>query len=296
MPNYRRSQHGSRYGSSSRARGVTTLVVTALVIVGIFLGIKVISHSGSDSNTNNNNSDQIQTLESVLKDVNLPLDENGDLVNASTTSAKQACDGTVSSISTEDKIVVLTFDSISITDHADQMLDTLKNNNVPAFFFVTGDFADSHADILQKISTDGFGIGNHSDTHPDFTTLEQSDVKSQIDNATTKIETAIGKSPVHFMRPPFNKVNDAISQTIRNDGYCPILWNIDSIDWKPDSTSDDVVQAVDDNLKPGAIIWMNFGHVTAADALPKIIQKVRDAGYKFVDLRDYISIPEKKQE
>lgn len=295
MPNYRRSKNSPKYGSSSRARGITTLIVTALVIVGIFLGIKVISRSGSSSDNTNSNSDEIQTLESVLNDVNLPLSESGDLAVGGG-STKQACDGTVSSISTEDKIIALTFDTISITDHADQILTTLKDENVPAFFFVTGDFATAHADILQKISENGFGIGNHSDTHADFTTLEASDVVVQIDNATTKIETAIGKSPTHFVRPPFNRENTGTSQTIRDDGYCPILWDIDSIDWKEDSTSDDVIKAVIDHVRPGGIIWMNFGHVTASDALPQMIQQVRDAGYRFVDLREYISIPEKKQE
>jgi len=269
--------------------------VTAVVIVGIFLGIKVLSRSGSSSDNINANSDEIQTLESVLNGVNLPLSESSDTA-VGAESTKQACDGTISSIATDEKIIALTFDTISITDHADQILTTLKNENVPAFFFVTGDFASAHADILQKISTDGFGIGNHSDSHADFTTLEASDVRTQLDNATIKIETAIGKSPTHFVRPPFNKENTAISQTIRDDGYCPILWDIDSLDWKEDSTSDDVIRAVTDHIKPGGIIWMNFGHVTISDALPQIIQQVREAGYRFVDLREYIATLEKKQE
>ncbi|MFA5030444.1 MAG: polysaccharide deacetylase family protein [Patescibacteria group bacterium] len=293
MPNYRRSTHSSGYSSNPRAKGVTTLVITALLVVGIFLGIKVLSRSSSSDESNTTNSDEIQTLESVLNGVNLPL--NTQNVNGTETeSTKQACTGTISSISTQDKIVALTFDSLSITDYADQMLTTLKNENVPAFFFVTGDFATAHADIMQKISADGFGIGNHGDTHADFTTLEASDVITQITNATTKIETAIGKAPTHFMRPPYNKESTSISQTIRDQGYCPILWSIDSIDWKEASNSEDVVNAVTGHLQPGGIIWMNFGHQTASDALPQIIQKVREAGYAFVDLRDYIAIPEKK--
>lgn len=293
MPNYRRSTHSSGYGSNPRAKGVTTLVVTALLIVGIFLGIKVLSRSSSSDENSNTNSDEIQTLESVLSDVNLPL--NTQNVNGTESqSTKQECSGTISSIATEDKIVALTFDSLSITDRATQMLETLKNAQVPAFFFVTGDFATAHADIMQAISAGGFGIGNHSDTHADFTTLESSDVITQITNATTKIETAIGKAPIHLVRPPYNKDSTSISQTIRDQGYCPILWSIDSIDWKEASTSEDVVTAVTGHLQPGGIIWMNFGHQTASDALPQIIQKVREAGYTFVDLRDYIAIPEKK--
>ncbi|MFA5158452.1 MAG: hypothetical protein WC451_04700, partial [Patescibacteria group bacterium] len=73
MPNYRRSTHSSGYSSSPRAKGVTTLVITALLVVGIFLGIKVLSRSSSSDESNTTNSDEIQTLESVLNGVNLPL-------------------------------------------------------------------------------------------------------------------------------------------------------------------------------------------------------------------------------
>lgn len=285
MSNYRR-QKSTQYGK--RARGVSTLIITAVVIVGIFLGIRVIL-SGSSNSNDNTNENEIQTLESLLNDVNVPLDtaEGGGGDSELNTNA---CDGVIQQIDTEEKIVALTFDSINITTHANEIISTLKDNNIPAFFFLTGDFTNDNPSIVQSIAGNGFSIGNHSNTHRDFTELEASDVTSEISLAQENIIHA-GGTPVRIVRPPFNKFNDAVVKTIIDDGYCPIKWSIDSEDYKQESTTDDVVQNVVTHLKPGGIIWMNFGHETLASALPSIITQVQEAGYRFVDLAEYVNSP-----
>lgn len=286
MPNYRRQQ-STRYGK--RARGVSTLIITAIVIIAVFLGLRVLL-SGSTSNNNEGNEHDIQTLESLLENVNVPVDAG--VGAGGETTDTQVCTGVVRSIDTEEKIVALTFDSINITDHASDIMTTLKEKNVPAFFFLTGDFSNDNPELVQSIQGNGFSIGNHSNTHRDFTTLETSDIVSELALARESIIEA-GGTPTMFMRPPFNKYNDTVIATIIDEGYCPILWSLDSEDWKQDSTPDDVIANVTNNLTPGAIIWMLYGHETAASALPTIIDNVRSAGYQFVNLADYITEPTK---
>jgi len=291
MQNYR--YPSKSFGSTKRNKrnmGFAPLVALAVLIIGVFVGARMLL-SRDTPNNNEKESDDIQTLESLLKNVNVPLETNS-ATSETSSSNRTACDRSFSTLPTTEQVIALTFDNSNIVDKIDSILQTLKNRNVPAFFFVTGDFARDHADVVKKIADAGFELGNHSDTHPrDFSSLSAVQIGKQISDASGAITQASGKADAKFFRPPYGSQSEESTAAVTASGYCSILWTTDGEDWKQDSTPDTVVTKVKDSLKPGSIIMLQFGYDTVDEALPRIITAAGEAGYRFVKLSDYFTLP-----
>jgi peptidoglycan/xylan/chitin deacetylase (PgdA/CDA1 family) len=271
---------------------VNRWILIAILAIGLVFVVRLALTRGGSNDTDTGGNDDIQTLESLLKNANVPLNANTNSA-VGTTSGKTSCDKAYSSISTEEKIVALTFDSSPIVDNTDAILKILKDENVPAFFFLTGEFATDNKEVVKKIADAGFPIGNHSETHTDLTKLTSSTVAEEITKATTNLNEASGKTIAYFFRPPFGSLGpgETIVKQITDTGYCPMLWTIDALDWQKEATAKTVIDTVSEKIKPGAIIMMQFGHETITQALPTVIKNSRDAGYTFVNLENYFSPP-----
>ena len=302
MNNYRyqyRTAGGNKPGRQKNVRGWIILVIAIIIIVFFGRLALVRNHQSTNSSKNNSNSsDDIQTVESLLKNANVNINTNANSnansnTNATASSKATVCDKAYSYLPTTEKVVALTFDSSGINDRADAILTILKNSSVPAFFFPTGTFVDGNETVLQKISSAGIGIGNHSNTHADFKNLTLAQMAKEINDASTKIDKVLGKSETKYFRPPFGSLganNEAITAS-KNEGYCTILWSIDAKDWEQTATPQTVVSNVQKGLKPGAIIMMQFGYDTVEQSLPSLIQTVKNAGYSFVSLTNYFTPP-----
>ena len=64
--------------------------------------------------------------------------------------------------------LALTFDDGPDADYTPKILSVLERKHVPATFFVIGENALEHPEILQRMARDGDEIGNHSYTHPNL--------------------------------------------------------------------------------------------------------------------------------
>lgn len=78
------------------------------------------------------------------------------------------------------KNIYVTFDNGYEQGYTDAILDILKKEKVPATFFVTGHYVESAPELIQRMANEGHIIGNHSYTHPDFTTMSKQTIKKRI--------------------------------------------------------------------------------------------------------------------
>lgn len=196
---------------------------------------------------------------------------------------------------TSQRVVALTFDAGANANAVPSILSTLRSTGTPATFFLTGAWAQSFPARAADIGRD-FPIGNHSQTHPDLTTLSSAAVRSEIVSADTAIRATAGVDPRPWFRYPFG-ARDARTQSIVTClNYGSVRWTVDSLGWQGTSggqSASTVLQRVLANLRPGEIVLMHVGsHPTDgstldADALPSIIREVEARGYRFVDLDDF---------
>jgi peptidoglycan/xylan/chitin deacetylase (PgdA/CDA1 family) len=196
---------------------------------------------------------------------------------------------------TSSKVVALTFDAGSSAAGVPAIESTLRSKNVPATFFLTGNWVRGFPAQANLIVTGGFLVGNHSMTHPDpgFTALTDAQVKAQVLNAQQAILTANGADPRPLFRFPNGDVNSRVLGDVNRLGYVAVRWTVDTLGWKGmtgGQTVQTVINRVLGALQPGEIVLMhvgaaNDGTTLDASALPKIIGSIRARGYTFVTLR-----------
>ncbi len=196
-------------------------------------------------------------------------------------------------IPTTSKVVALTFDAGANAAGVASIESTLRTKNVQATFFLTGTWARSFPAQANLIAAGGFAVGNHSMTHPDFTTLTDAQITAQVRNAQQAILTTNGADPRPLFRFPFGAVNSHVLGDVNKLGYVPVRWTVDSLGWEGTSGGQSVQTVINRVLgavQPGEIVLMHLGSnpddntTLDANALPKIIDGIRARGYTFVTL------------
>ncbi|MFA5070731.1 MAG: polysaccharide deacetylase family protein [Patescibacteria group bacterium] len=182
------------------------------------------------------------------------------------------------------KQVTLTFNGASKTDNLAQISDILKTSSVPASFFMTGELISENKEAVKSLSDQGFSIYNLSYDYSHIVSLSAEDLTSQLKRTDDACISATGKSSKPFFRPPYGEISDSIFTTVKNDGYCPVLWTVDAYDWDTSQTADGAKTRVLDNLKDGTIVVMQAGTKLVPQFLPDLINEIKNRGYSFVDL------------
>ncbi|MGN6611514.1 MAG: polysaccharide deacetylase family protein [Angustibacter sp.] len=188
--------------------------------------------------------------------------------------------------------MALTFDAGASADGVAPILRTLKQQDVPASFFLTGDFAQEHPDGATHLAAYG-RVGNHTSDHPHLTTLATSQVRTQVTGARATIRRVTGEDPLPFFRFPFGEYDARTLGVVNDLGYAAVGWTVDSLGWKGTSGGQSVQSVVDRVVGaavPGEIVLMHVGAnpddgtTLDADALPDVIAGLRAKGYGFVTL------------
>ena len=196
------------------------------------------------------------------------------------------------------KKVALTFDDGPDPQWTPQILNILKQKNVPACFFVIGETANQETDIVKREFALGNEVGNHTFTHPDFEAITKSQLQIELNLTELLLESSLGVKTLLF-RPPYGIDHQPetaseiqmlpIPQAM---GYIIIGSRIDPHDWgEPNGglppPADTIVQRViaDTTADKGNIILMHDGggdRSHTVEALPRVIDGLRAKGYEFV--------------
>nr|WP_154655195.1 polysaccharide deacetylase family protein [Pontibacillus halophilus] len=162
-------------------------------------------------------------------------------------------------------------------EHIPTILETLKEHEVKATFFVEGKWANKHVNLVKMIGEEGHVIGNHAYNHPDMNTLTNEEIRYQIEETNKILKAIIGKSPLYFA-PPSGSYNNQVVQIADELGMETILWTVDTVDWKK-PTTDVMVNRVLSKIHNGATILM---HPTppVANGLDVLIREIKEKEYK----------------
>ena len=192
--------------------------------------------------------------------------------------------------STSSKAVALTFDDGDDGANIQSILAILADNNIKSTFFITGKAAEDHPSLIKAIANAGMEIGNHSYSHPDFTTISYSSMQSQLSTTDSILVNLTGRSTKPYFRPPYGAYNSTVLQAVGDAGYTKtIYWTIDTIDWDGRSAYD-VYTKVLNNATPGAIVLMHAGSGSNTKyALQTMIDGLRSMGYSFATVSGILS-------
>ena len=188
---------------------------------------------------------------------------------------------------TSKKQVALTFDAGGDVAPASTILSILNKRAVHATWFFTGVWAQQSPEIVKGVAQGGYEIANHSMTHPDFTTIADTEICRQLNQADQVVSGLSGRTTTRpYYRPPYGARNDHVRQLTASIGYRTVFWTIDTLDWQTDSTPARIIQRITSQLTPGAIILMHAGSPSEAQALDQVITLLQQDGYSLVTLSE----------
>lgn len=173
-----------------------------------------------------------------------------------------------------------------------QILQTLREHNTQATFFLLGEWAEKYPLSAKAITDAGHEIGSHSYSHRDMDCLSQQEILEEIRSSQIAIETVCGKKPILF-RPPSGSYNDLVIDSIHSCGCIPIQWNLDTLDWKGLSAKQ-IAERVSSRLSCGSILLLHSGADFSAQSLPLILEQADDCGFSFVPVGELL-LPNSKQ-
>lgn len=194
------------------------------------------------------------------------------------------------------KQVALTFDDGPSPPFTDQILDILRDRQVPATFFVCGKNAERHPETLRRIHMEGHTIGNHTYSHPFLYFRSRSFMSGEIDHTQEVIERIIGQRPSCF-RPPYGGRWTGLNSILRQRGLHLVQWSDTGYDWKLETEG--IIRESLKGLGPGSILLLHdglerrpprpFDQSRTVRALPAIIDAARQAGLTFVPVTEFLA-------
>lgn len=181
------------------------------------------------------------------------------------------------------KRIALTFDDGPHPYYTEQLLDGLKERGVQVTFFVTGEHAKLHPDIIKRIHEEGHLIGNHTYSHMQLTAANKEEFKNQLIMTNGVIEEITGEEVV-YVRPPYGTWDKAFEKELN---MIPVLWTIDPLDWCSRNVAC-ITESVVEKAEENDIILMHDYYDTTVTAALKIVDDLQAEGYTFVTVEEIL--------
>ena len=188
---------------------------------------------------------------------------------------------------TSQKEVYLTFDAGYDNGELSKILTTLKEKNVKASFFITGDFVKRFPELTRQITCDGHVVCNHSYSHRKIQNLSYEELKNDIEKLNDEYYKLTNQNMANYFRPPEGEFSKEALLNLRKLGYKTVFWSIAYCDWNTKTKIHvDPVKEVMDNLHPGAIILLHTVSKSNSNSLGTLIDEIVEGGYTFKTVLD----------
>lgn len=189
-----------------------------------------------------------------------------------------------------DKDIYLTFDNGYEAGFTDMILDVLEKEKVPATFFITGHYIEEEPALVKRMVNNGHIIGNHSYYHPDFTTMSKTEIDRELQMVEDKVAEITDQKEMKYVRPPRGTFNEQTLEWTNELGYISVFWSLAFKDWETNKQKGwkYAYEQITDQIHPGAILLLHTVSEDNAQALEKVIQKLKDDGYQFKSLDDLL--------
>lgn len=212
-----------------------------------------------------------------------PSDSPPSTAPPSTAPSSTAQPSTQSPFAAQPLQVALTFDDGPHQTCTPALLDGLKQRGVKATFFLMGENIAGKEALVQRMQEEGHLIGNHSYRHIQMTKEGAEQACAEIEQTEEIIRSITGSRP-EYLRPPYGAWNEQLECRVN---LTPVLWNVDSLDWKLQNT-EQIVRRVEKDVKNGDIILMHDIFPTSVEAALRIVDDLQKQGYEFVTVEELL--------
>ncbi len=198
------------------------------------------------------------------------------------------CSCNWSDVKANRKLVALSYDDGPNSPYTEQLLDALRERNVPATFFLVGLNVEANPATAVRMAGEGHEIGSHTYSHHDLTELTDSQIETDVLRGVEAITQVTGTRPRLF-RSPYAESPTNLTAILKKLGLTYVDFQVVAFDWQALSAQE-IANNVIDKVFSGAIILMHdgesthqgFDRSTTIEASKLIIRELSQKGYKFV--------------
>ena len=190
---------------------------------------------------------------------------------------------------TGEKVIYLTFDAGYENGCTGKILDILKKHDVPAAFFLVGNYIQSHPDLVRRMASEGHIVGNHTMHHPDMSKIsEESAFQKELQDLEKLYFDAVGQEMHKFYRPPQGTYSEENLKMAQKMGYKTVFWSLAYVDWNNDAQPDpkSAIGRLLSRTHNGMVVLLHSTSHTNAQILDELLTQWEQMGYRFAPITE----------
>lgn len=183
-----------------------------------------------------------------------------------------------------EKTLYLTFDAGYENGSTEKILDTLKAQEVPAAFFLVGNYIEKNADLVRRMVDEGHIVANHTMHHYDMSKLStKEDFSKELTDLEALYQEKTGREMAKFYRPPQGIYSEENLKMAKELGYKTVFWSLAYVDWLTDNqpTAEQAFSKLLPRIHSGAVVLLHSTSQTNAAILDQLLTKWEEMGYRF---------------
>ena len=188
----------------------------------------------------------------------------------------------------KDKSIYLTFDAGYEAGYTTAILDSLKEKNVKATFFITAHYLNTAEELVKRMIDEGHVVGNHTVNHKSMPDISNDQIKKELMPLNQSVYEKF-EYEIKYMRPPKGEFSERTLSFIESLGFKTVMWSFAYVDWNEDSqpTKEDALNKIISNLHNGEIMLLHSTSKTNSEIMSEMIDEVRKEGYEFKNLEEF---------
>ena len=188
-----------------------------------------------------------------------------------------------------EKVLYLTFDAGYENGCTAKILDTLKEKQVPAAFFLVGNYIRQSPDLVRRMVAEGHTVGNHTMHHYDMSRLsDKAAFSKELTDLEALYKETVGQELPKYYRPPQGIYSEENLKMAQELGYKTLFWSLAYVDWNNDAqpTRETAFAKLLPRTHNGAVVLLHSTSKTNAEILGELIDKWKAMGYRFGTLEE----------
>ena len=185
------------------------------------------------------------------------------------------------------KIIYLTFDLGYEAGYTDDILNTLKENDVTATFFITAHYVNTASELVQKMIDNNNIVGNHTVNHKSMPSLDDNTLKEEVMKLHDVVKEKFNYE-MKYIRPPKGEFSEKSLALSNELGYRTVMWSFAYADWEENNqpSKESAKKKIMENLHNGEVMLLHATSKTNRDILGEVIKEIKDKGYEIKSISE----------
>ena len=190
--------------------------------------------------------------------------------------------------SSEKKYIYLTFDNGYEAGYTEKILEVLKQNKVPATFFLTAHYINTQPELVKRMIDEGHIVGNHTVNHKSMPDIDNDTIKKEVIDLHTAVYEKFGYE-MKYIRPPKGEYSERTIAYTNTLGYKTVMWSFAYDDWDENKQGREEYgkKKILDNVHNGEIMLLHGTSKDNSNILDECIKEIKNMGYEFRSLDDF---------